>query len=237
MKVLLLVDVQNDFCPGGALAVPEGDRIVPIINKLVASKEFDLVIATRDFHPPGHVSFAETHKAQLFSQIDINGGKQTMWPNHCVQGSAGAELHPQLDRKAIHHVIHKGTNKEIDSYSAFFDNARASETPLRALLLTEAKRRGVEPGQITLSVCGLALDYCVAWSALDAQSLGFKTEVIVDATRAVNLCSGDDLKTLRQLAERGVSSAVSDEYLKPMQREVSRATTASARERGVEVGR
>ena len=237
MKVLLLVDVQNDFCPGGALAVPEGDRIVPIVNKLLASKEFDLVIATRDFHPPGHVSFAETHNATLFSQVEINGGPQTMWPKHCQQGTPGADLHPDLDRGAIHHVIHKGTNKEIDSYSAFFDNARASETPLRALLLEEAKRRGLEPSQITLSVCGLALDYCVAWSALDAHSLGFRTEVIVDATRAVNLSLGDDLKTLRELAERGVSVALSEEYVKPAQRQVSIAATSSDRERGIEVGR
>lgn len=237
MKVLLIVDVQNDFCPGGALAVPEGDRIVSIINRLAASGEFDLVIATRDFHPNGHVSFAETHKAQLFSQIDINGGKQTMWPTHCKQGTPGAELHPDLDRKAIHHVIHKGTNQEIDSYSAFFDNARASETPLRALLLSEAKRRGIDPSGITLSVCGLALDYCVAWSALDAKSLGFTTEVLVDATRAVNLSPGDDLKTLRELADKGVSLAVSEEYLRSAQREVLIASKPIQRERGIEVGR
>ncbi len=234
MKVLVIVDVQNDFCPGGSLAVAEGDAVVPIINRLMASQNFDLIVATRDWHPEGHVSFAATHNAQPYSQRDLAGTTQRLWPTHCVQDSSGAQLHGGLNRHLIHHIIDKGTSKDVDSYSAFFDNARAAQTRLHALLVEEAAKRGLQQRDVAISVVGLALDYCVAWSALDAKGLGYKTEVIVDATRAVNVQLGDDLKTLRELSRREIELVDSQEYCRPSARQVS---LLEQNVRCVEVGR
>jgi nicotinamidase/pyrazinamidase len=225
MKVLVLVDIQNDFCPGGALAVPGGDQVVPVANALIASGAFDLVIATKDWHPASHVSFADNHPGRsLFEQIEVAHGTQTLWPRHCVQGSMGADLHPRMILSGIHHVVEKGTDWEIDSYSGFYDNKHLKETPLRALIEKESVRRGVPAYHVSITVCGLALDYCVAATARDAASLGYKTEVVVDACRAVNLTPGDDVRTLRQLAQAGVGITTSAELV-----------PERARTRGVEI--
>jgi nicotinamidase/pyrazinamidase len=214
MKVLVLVDVQNDFCPGGALAVPEGDQVVPVANALIASGEFDLVIATKDWHPATHVSFADNHPGKkLFEQIDLTHGTQTLWPPHCVQGSIGAELHPEILVSGIHHVVEKGTDHDIDSYSGFYDNNHRKETLLLAIIEKESVARGFSASDVRITVCGLALDYCVAATARDAASLGYKTEVVVDACRAVNLTPGDDMRTLRELAQVGVGITTSAELL------------------------
>ena len=214
MKVLVLVDIQNDFCPGGALAVPEGNLVVPVANALISSGAFDIVIATKDWHPAEHISFAENHEGKrVFDQIEVAGGAQTLWPRHCVQGSPGAELHPDLLQSGIHHVIEKGTDRGIDSYSGFYDNNHLKETSLREIIVKESVERGIPACHISITVCGLALDYCVAATARDAAGLGYKTGVVVDACRAVNLTPGDDVRTLRQLALAGVDITTSAELL------------------------
>ena len=214
MKVLILVDIQNDFCPGGALPVPEGDHVVPAANTLMRSGAFDLVVATKDWHPANHISFADNHEGrEVFQQIELPSGAQTLWPRHCVQGTSGAELHPKLDTNRIDHIVTKGTSQSIDSYSGFFDNGHQQETDLRELLTREATLRGIPFNEVRLSVCGLALDYCVAATARDAARLGFKTDIILDACRAVNISPGDDLRTLRELTTLGVGVVSSREIL------------------------
>ncbi len=211
MKVLILVDIQNDFCPGGALAVPEGDQVVPIANRLMGSGAFDIVVATKDWHPGDHISFADNHPGKaVFQQIEVPSGAQTLWPRHCVQGSRGSELHPHLDTGRIDYVVEKGTSQSIDSYSGFFDNNDHKETNLREVITRETARRGFSLRDVELSVCGLALDYCVAATARDAATLGFKTEVVIDACRAVNITPGDDVRTLRDLTALGVGVVTSD---------------------------
>jgi nicotinamidase/pyrazinamidase len=205
MKVLVLVDIQNDFCPGGALAVPEGNQVIPLANRLMTSGSFDLVVATKDWHPADHISFADNHEGiEVFQKIELPTGAQTLWPRHCVQGTVGAELHPELETAAIDYLVTKGSSPAIDSYSGFFDNGQQQETELRTILTREAAKRGIAPEEVELSVCGLALDYCVAATARDAASLGFKTEVILDACRAVSICPGDDIRALRELTGLGV---------------------------------
>lgn len=206
MKVLLLIDIQNDFCPGGALAVPEGDQVVGIANRLMKSGSYDLVVATKDWHPADHVSFADNHSGKsVFERIETQKGPQTLWPRHCVQGTPGAELHPELDAHHIDEIIPKGTDPLIDSYSGFFDNNHEKETLLRRALEVAVRRLGGTPRDIELTVCGLALDYCVAATVRDAVQLGFRTEVVVDGCRSVNLNAGDDVKTLRELSALGVA--------------------------------
>ncbi|MDB5234011.1 MAG: nicotinamidase [Hymenobacter sp.] len=176
MKALLLIDIQNDFLPGGRLAVADGDAIIPLVNALHA--KFELVVATQDWHPTGHHSFASSHAGrQPFEEIELHGRPQVLWPDHCTQTSAGAELAPGLRTERIEAIFRKGTNVEIDSYSAFFDNDRHRSTGLAAYL----KGRGVT----AVYVVGLAADYCVYYSALDALAAGFETTVITDATRAI----------------------------------------------------
>lgn len=177
MKALIMVDVQNDFMPGGALAVPGGHEIVPIINALQG--EFDLVVATQDWHPPNHASFASNHKGRKqFDQIDLDGMPQTLWPDHCVQGSRGASFHPQLDLKPVEAVIRKGMASEIDSYSGFFDNHHKKHTGLAGYLREKAATE--------LFFCGLAADICVAFTLNDALELGFAATLIEDATRPLD---------------------------------------------------
>ncbi len=177
-KALIVIDMQNDFCPGGALAVPGGDEIVPEVNHLIAS--YQHVVLTQDWHPAGHTSFASSHKGmEPFSTIDLPYGSQTLWPDHCVQGTSGAAFHPDLDWTKAELVIRKGFHKEIDSYSAFFENDRRTPTGLAGYL----KERGLA----SLVMCGLATDFCVAWSALDAVRLGFKVTVVLSACRAIDL--------------------------------------------------
>ncbi|MCS7305827.1 MAG: bifunctional nicotinamidase/pyrazinamidase [Thermoguttaceae bacterium] len=195
MKCLIIVDVQNDFCPGGALPVPNGDQVVPIINQFI--RRFDRVVATQDWHPPGHLSFAANHPGRKPGEvIQLAGLEQILWPVHCVQGTPGADFHPDLDRSAIHAVFRKGMDPEIDSYSGFFDNGRRRSTGLEDYL----RREGIEE----VYICGLATDYCVRWTALDALRLGFRTYVIEDACRGVELRPGDIAAALQQMQQAGV---------------------------------
>jgi len=175
---LLLIDLQPDFMPGGALAVTGGDEILPLINRLAA--KFEHVILTQDWHPPRHISFASSHEGQQpFTQIDVAYGAQTLWPDHCVQHSAGAALHSALNIPHAELILRKGFRREIDSYSAFLENDHKTPTGLAGYL----RERGLQ----RLFIAGLAYDYCVRFSAVDGKELGFETIVIEDATRAVNL--------------------------------------------------
>jgi nicotinamidase/pyrazinamidase len=177
MKTLILIDIQNDFIPGGALPVSEGDKIIPIVNEL--QKEFDLVIATQDWHPPHHKSFASSHPGKnVFEKIDLNGLDQVLWPDHCVQGSPGAEFHPMLNTQKVEAIFRKGTDLNIDSYSGLFDNGHRKSTGLAGYL------RERKVGDVY--VCGLAADYCVYFTAKDLLSEGFQTYFIEDATRAIS---------------------------------------------------
>ncbi|RBP09214.1 nicotinamidase/pyrazinamidase [Roseiarcus fermentans] len=174
--VLLVVDLQPDFMPGGALAVAEGDTVVPLANALM--QKFAHVVLTQDWHPPGHASFASTHGAAPFATKSLPYGDQTLWPDHCVQGSAGAALHPELDTDTPFLILRKGMRGHVDSYSAFVEADGKTTTGLAALL----RARGVE----RVFCCGLATDFCVAFSALDARAAGFATYVVEDACRAID---------------------------------------------------
>ncbi|MCL7761870.1 bifunctional nicotinamidase/pyrazinamidase [Polaribacter sp. Z014] len=177
MKTLLIIDVQNDFIPGGSLPVPNGDKIVSIINEI--QPKFDLVIATQDWHPEDHISFASNHiGASPFDEIEIKGQSQTLWPNHCVQGSKGAKLHPKLNTLKCETIFRKGTDKEIDSYSAFYDNGHLKSTGLAGYLK--------EKGTTQLFICGLASDICVYYSIRDAVKEGFNCFFIEDASEALD---------------------------------------------------
>ena len=198
MPTLIIVDVQNDFCPGGALAVPEGDQIVPLINSL--QLRYDLVVATQDWHPADHGSFAANHPGRSPGElIELAGLPQVLWPVHCVQDTPGAEFHPGLNRDRIARVFRKGTNPQIDSYSGFFDNGHRASTGLGEFL----RQRGVKE----VHVCGLATDYCVKWTALDAVDLGFETYLLEDACRGVELHPGDVQKAIDQMRRQGVKSS------------------------------
>lgn len=175
--LLLVVDVQNDFCPGGALAVPDGDAVVPVINRLAG--DFAHVILTQDWHPPGHASFASAHPGRSpFESIEAGYGTQILWPDHCVQGTPGAAFHPGLDIPRAELVIRKGFHPAIDSYSAFRENDRKIPTGLAGYLH--------ERGFTRLTLCGLATDFCVLYSALDAAAAGFATRVVLGACRGID---------------------------------------------------
>lgn len=201
---LIIVDVQNDFVPGGALAVPAGDEVIAPINRL--SQLYDVVIATRDFHPADHISFASNHPGSEVGQvIDVDGTPQVLWPDHCVAGTGGAELHPDLDTSVIDKVFMKGTNRRVDSYSAFWDNGRLMPTPVAGYLRDNGVREVV--------VCGLALDYCVRYTVFDALDEGFAVTLAIDATRAVNLSAGDGDAAVEAMREAGVRVMTVDEIL------------------------
>jgi nicotinamidase/pyrazinamidase len=192
--VLLIVDVQNDFCPGGALALPEGDAIVPAVNRLAHS--FAHVILTQDWHPPGHTSFASSHPGKHpFDTIEASYGTQILWPDHCVQGTSGAAFHPQLDVPHAELVLRKGFRKSIDSYSAFCENDRRTATGLAGYL----RERGFQ--RITL--CGLATDFCVAFSAIDGRGAGFDVAVVTSACRGTDNDGSVD-RALRSMVDAGV---------------------------------
>lgn len=194
-EVLVVVDVQNDFCPGGALAVPDSDTIIPVINRLAA--EFAHVVLTQDWHPPGHLSFASAHPGrQPFETIEVSYGPQTLWPDHCVQGTMGAAFHPMLAVPPAELVLRKGFRSGINSYSAFRENDRRTPTGLTAYL----RERGFE--RVTL--CGLATDYCVLYSALDAREAGFAVEVATEACRGIDL-DGSLRQAIRAMKEAGVT--------------------------------
>ena len=194
---LLVIDVQNDFCPGGALAVPEGDAILPLVSRL--ARRFDHVLLTQDWHPPGHRSFASSHAGRRpFEAIRLDYGEQVLWPDHCVQGTQGAAFHPQLDLPQAELVLRKGFRSEIDSYSAFYENDRRTRTGLAGYLRDRGLRR--------LFLVGLATDFCVAWSALDGRREGFETVVIEDACRAIDLDGSLD-RARAAMQEAGVTIA------------------------------
>ena len=194
MHALLVIDVQNDFCPNGALAVPGGDEIVEPINALMA--QFDTVILTQDWHPAGHSSFASSHSEKApFGQVDMPYGPQVLWPDHCVQGSYGARFHPALNVDRADLILRKGSNPSIDSYSALFENDRQTPTGLEGYL----RNRGIED----LTLVGLATDYCVTYSALDAARLGFSVQVHRDLCRAIDL-DGSLHKALQEMQNAGV---------------------------------
>jgi nicotinamidase/pyrazinamidase len=193
-SALIVVDLQNDFCPGGALAVAGGNEIVPLVNGLIES--FDHVILTQDWHPAGHSSFASSHAGQSpFSSVPMPYGAQTLWPDHCVQGSAGAEFHRDLRWNKAEVIIRKGFRKAIDSYSAFYENDRKTPTGLSGYLN--------ERGLMNLIIVGLATDYCVAYSALDAVGHGFSTTVLLDGCRAIDL-QGSLAEAQKQMRAAGV---------------------------------
>lgn len=185
MKALIIVDMQNDFMPGGALAVPEGDLIIDRINEL--QNKFELIVATQDWHPANHKSFASQHEGKNpFDVIELNGLQQTLWPDHCIQGTPGANLHQDLNTNRIEAIFRKGTNPEIDSYSGFFDNGRKKNTGLHGYL----QDRKVD----AVYVCGLAADFCVYYTAMDALSLGYSTSILDASVKAIDPVNYIDLK-------------------------------------------
>ena len=199
---LILVDIQRDFCPGGSLAVAEGDSIIPVVNAI--SHRFRRVIATRDWHPDRHVSFASRHEgSEPFDMVEFDGIEQVLWPDHCVQGTAGATFHPQLDLRPIDLIVHKGTNQDLDSYSALFENDHTTPTGLEGYLRTL--------GISSLYLSGLATDVCVLFSAIDARKLGFEVTLITDATRGVDQPEGSVGDALKQMRDSGVKMCVSNE--------------------------
>ena len=192
--VLLIVDVQNDFCPGGALAVPDGDAIIPAVNRLARS--FAHVILTQDWHTPGHASFASSHPGKRpFDAIEVSYGTQILWPDHCVQGTQGARFHPELDVPHAELVVRKGFRSAIDSYSAFRENDRLTPTGLAGYL----RERGLE----RITMCGLATDFCVAFSAIDGREAGFEVTVVTGACRGIDI-DGSVARALRLMSEAGV---------------------------------
>ena len=194
-KALIIVDLQNDFCPAGALPVPEGDKIASLINKL--QNKFDFVVATQDWHPKNHGSFAVNHPGKNAGEIiDLNGLQQILWPAHCVQGTQGAEFVKELNVKKISKIIQKGTDAGIDSYSGFFDNGHKKATGLEAYLKNQ--------GATDVYAVGLATDYCVKFTVLDAVNLRFKTYLIADACRGVNLKPGDVERAIEDTQKAGV---------------------------------
>lgn len=198
---LILVDIQNDFIPGGALAVRDGDAVVEVANRL--QPHFELVVATQDWHPPDHGSFASNNPGRKPGDLgELAGLPQVFWPDHCVQGSRGAEFHPDLDLSRVARVIRKGTDPAIDSYSGFFDNGHRKATGLGDYLRDE---------QVTdVWVMGLATDYCVKWTALDAIQLGFRTHLIEDGSRGVELKPGDVAAAVEEVRRAGAEITTSD---------------------------
>jgi len=200
MNALIVVDVQNDFLPGGALAVKEGDAIIPVVNNL--QNKFDLVVATQDWHPFDHKSFASSHPGKnIFEEINLDGLPQVLWPDHCIQETIGAQFSSLLHTRKIEAIFRKGMDKNIDSYSGFFDNGKKKSTGMGAYL------KGREITHIY--VAGLAADYCVNFTALDGLELGFESTIITDATRAIDL---ENLKkVLKDFKEKGGKEIRSEE--------------------------
>ncbi len=202
MKALIIVDMQNDFMPGGALGVPAADELIPVINRLIP--KFALVVATQDWHPPDHISFASNHPGKKVGDVVSAGDiEQILWPAHCVRNTHGAELAPSIDKDNFASFFYKGTDKNIDSYSAFFDNARRKSTGLGDFL----KSRGVTD----VYLAGVATDYCILYSAMDAVDLGFHVYVIADACRPINLDPHDEQRSFEGMAAKGAKIVMSKE--------------------------
>lgn len=203
MKALLVVDLQNDFCPGGALGVPDGDTIVPVVNKLI--NLFDTVIQTQDWHPAGHHSFASSHDGKdPYDTVEMDYGTQVLWPDHCVQGSNGAEFHPDLNTKKTQVIIRKGFRKEIDSYSTFYENDKKTKTGLAGYL----RDRGITD----LYTVGLATDFCVKWSILDGIEEEFSMHIVEDAVKGIDLNGSLD-EAWMEMEEQGVVKLKSETLL------------------------
>ncbi|MBO9196256.1 bifunctional nicotinamidase/pyrazinamidase [Rhizobium sp. 16-449-1b] len=206
MKALLLIDIQNGFCPGGNLAVPDGDKVVPIANRLIASDRYDLIVASQDWHPEGHGSFASSHEGkQPFELHELSGKPQMMWPDHCVQGTKDAELHPELRVPEIDVIFQKGEKHHVDSYSAFRDNDQHAITGLADYLK--------EQGVTELDLCGLATDYCVKFSALDALEMlpGVKVRFIEDASRGIT--PEGVAAAIKEMRESGIDIVTSEQLI------------------------
>lgn len=201
MRALLVIDVQNDFCPGGRLAVPDGDEVVPVIN--ATAEHFEHVLFTQDWHPEGHSSFASTHPSmQPFDRIELDYGEQILWPDHCIKGYEGAAFHSDLNVRRGELILRKGFRKEIDSYSAFFENDHSTPTGLTGYL----RERAID----TLYLAGLALDFCVHWSAVDGIKQGFNIVVLEDAARAIDTDGSLD-QAMTRMRDAGVVMSTSDE--------------------------
>lgn len=209
--LLLVIDVQRDFCPGGALAIEDGDAVVPLINRLAS--RFEHIVLTQDWHPANHQSFASTHGKEPYGQIEMAYGPQTLWPDHCVQGTPGAEFHPGLQLTRAELILRKGFRANIDSYSAFFENDKTTTTGLAGYL----RERGFQ----RIFLAGLAFDFCVRFSAVDAAHAGFEALVIEDACRAVNL-PGTVEAARQEFASAGVRLIRSDTVLAGPVRDASR---------------
>jgi nicotinamidase/pyrazinamidase len=200
MKTLIIIDVQNDFIPGGSLAVPEGDQIIPVINAMLPN--FELVVATQDWHPSTHKSFASNHPGkEVFDKIELHGLTQQLWPNHCLRNSYGAQLHQELESKPIEAIFRKGMDPEIDSYSGFYDNGHKKSTGLSGYLK--------EKGAKDLYFCGLAADICVYFSLLDALKEGFSATLIEDASKALDTSGFGKIK--EDIKEKGGKIITSEE--------------------------
>jgi len=198
---LIVTDVQNDFLPGGPLYVPEGEQILPVVNKLM--RAFDLVVATRDWHPANHVSFAEQHEGRKPGDvIEVNGLEQLLWPVHCVRETPGAAFHEELDVDGIDEVFNKGVDVDLDSYSAIFDNGHRKSTGLDRYL-QDRKVKDVY-------ICGVATDYCIKFTTLDSCKLGFQTHVVIDACRGVDLKEGDVDRAVEEMRQAGAEIVTSD---------------------------
>ena len=202
-SVLLAVDVQNDFCPGGALAVPHGDEIFPAINRL--SPHFPIVVATKDWHPEGHVSFASRHDQEPGSTIRVDDLDQVLWPDHCIPQTRGAEFHPNFDTASVNLILHKGTKKDLDSYSAFLENDKETPTGLRYYLEGHGIRN--------VYLVGLAKDVCVFSSAMDAHELGFQIYLVTDGTRGVDVPEGSLKKAEDTMRDAGITFVTSEQLL------------------------
>lgn len=196
-KALIITDVQKDFCPGGSLATRDGNKIVPIINKIVEDHDFDKIIITQDWHPKHHKSFASNYDDhEPYDSIKTEIGVDNLWPDHCVAGSEGAEFHDDLNINPAHLIIRKGTNPRLDSYSTFLENDQATPTGLVGYLSDHEIRE--------VYLCGIATDICVYYSALDAMKFGFETYVIIDATAGVDVPEGNVKKTVKDMQAKGV---------------------------------
>ena len=197
MKCLLIVDVQNDFCEGGNLAVADSLKIIPVVNSLIEKfeKNNDFIIATKDWHPACHKSFASVSKTNIGELGTLNGLPQVWWPDHCIENTKGSEFYPELLSDKIKNIIYKGNDPEVDSYSGFFDNNKVHETKLHSVL----QKNKID----TLYVVGLATDYCVKYTVLDALSLGYKVYFIADGCRGVNINPDDSEKAVKEMKEAG----------------------------------
>jgi len=203
MKALLIVDIQYDFCPGGALAVPDGDTIIPTVNQLI--DHFDVIVQTQDWHPEGHSSFASSHEGkEPFDTVEMDYGTQVLWPDHCVQGSKGAEFHEDLNTLKSQVIIRKGFRRMIDSYSTFFENDQKTATGLTGYL----KQRGITD----LYTVGLATDFCVKWSILDGIDEGFNMHIVEDAVKGIDLNGSLD-EAWDEMKKKGVRVTQSEDIL------------------------